>query len=373
MKLVILGAGASFDSIYDFFDDIDVMPWRPPLANEMFDTRLEFRNIIQTYPGSRYFFSQANGINDIEDFFQKQWVFLKSNRAEHLASSLINLNYWLAHLMYQISNNYSNVGLSNYDVLVQKAYEYAIKKKEDVIFVSFNYDTLLEQSMRKIFLSNSDKLQIADYIKFPLKIIKPHGSCNWVRRFNLEYKITQNTSIQDHLFNNKISLREINKNLENEIRCTETIGGIVYDEPNSPRICLPQLLIPLKDKDDFILPKEHFDYLRDNIHKVNDILIIGWKGTEAKFQQLLKTSLSSKKINVTSVNANYKDIENVLRPYIINAVFNHYGEPTILVKSDNRKVKGVIENTRAISHNSGTFSSYIINILQEKTVNFFTM
>ena len=80
--------------------------------------------------------------------------------------------------MFQISNNYRNVGLSNYDVLVQKAYEYATNKKENVFFVSFNYDTLLENALSKLYFGDGRKIDIGDYIKFPLKIIKPHGSCN---------------------------------------------------------------------------------------------------------------------------------------------------------------------------------------------------
>jgi hypothetical protein len=70
------------------------------------------------------------------------------------------------------------------------------------------------------------------------------------------------------------------------------------EDSNEIRHYIPQLLVPLKNKDDFKLPPSHLDYLNTNLPYVNDIMIIGWKGTEAKFQELLKNKLQSKKVNV---------------------------------------------------------------------------
>lgn len=373
MKLVILGAGASFDSIYDFFDQEENMPWRPPLANELFDTRRNFLNIIHNYPGGKYYLSQLNAINDVEDFFQKQWHFIKNNRAVDLASAFINLNYCLSGLMFMISSEYQNIGLSNYDILVQKAYEYALNKKEDVIFVSFNYDTLLEHAVSKIYFGDNRKLNIEDYIKFPLKIIKPHGSCNWVKRFFKEFQVPETQNISDFLFETKMSLREINKNIEPEIYTVDNpLGGIYYGQPNETWRCFPQILIPLKDKDDFILPESHNKYLEENIWKTSEILIIGWKGTEAKFQNLLSKSLGAKKIKVTSINAGFQQIESVLKPFIPGAEFYHFVEAFSMTKYINTKVKYSNEDhKRLIYHKQGTFSSYMLNILNKNFESFF--
>ena len=372
MKLVILGAGASFDCIYDYYDDLDYNEWRPPLANEIFDTRIKFRNIITGYPGGRYYLSQINAINDIEDFFQKQWHFLKNNHALELSSAFLNLNYCLAHLMNEITENNKYVGLSNYDVLVQKAYEYSIKHKEDVLFVTFNYDTLLEHSFSKVYTNINSRLEIEDYIKYPIKIIKPHGSANWVKLFNQGNLNTNGKNITDYLFFNKISLREINSKLGKEIK---TVTNPLINEVNygaQKWYTFPQLLIPLKDKDDFILPESHSNYLNNNLNKVDSILIIGWKGTEAKFQKLLCQSLSNKNIEVTSINGGMTGIENVFSPILPKAKFNHYNEFGQLEKADNRKVKHDSENVnRVIYHSSGKFSAYTINTLTEKSIDFF--
>lgn len=375
MKLVILGAGASFDSIYEFFDGERNMPWRPPLGNELFDTRSQFRNVIQNYPGGRYYISRLNAIQDIEEFFQQQWHFLKNNRATDLSSLFLNLNYCLADLTFRITENYKNVGLSNYDILIQKAYEYTIQKKEDVIFVSFNYDTLLEYSFSKLYFGDSRKLNIADYVKFPIKIIKPHGTCNWVRRFPIDLKWAENQFIGNYLFENKKSLREINSHLEDEIFTIENPASALYlGQPNERWHCFPQILIPLKDKDDFILPKSHISVLEDYIHRVDEILIVGWKGTEAKFQQLLKENIGAKKIDIICINAGITDIENAMLRSVPSAKFYHYKEPARVIKNDNTLVMDMIDsNGRSINHNEGTFSSYTINTQRGLMQDFFKL
>jgi hypothetical protein len=375
MKLVILGAGASFDSVYEFFDGVRNMPWRPPLANELFDTRVDFRNIIQNYPGGRYYIARLNAIQDIEDFFQQQWLFLKNNRATDLSALFLNLNYCLSDLMFRISQNYKNVGLSNYDILIQKAYEYSINKKEDVIFVSFNYDTLLEQSFSKLYFGDDRKLEISDYIKFPIKIIKPHGSCNWVKKFALNSNWYKDQFIGNTLFENKFSLREINNNLEEEFFTIDNpASGLYLGQINERWHCFPQILIPLKDKDDFVLPRSHIDVLESQISNVNEILIIGWKGTEAKFQHLLQENIGKKKIHITSINAGFTDIEASMLRSLPLAEFYHYKEPSRIIKSDNRKVMELAEeNGRSINHNEGTFSSYTINTQRGLMQDFFKL
>lgn len=373
MKLVVLGAGASFDCMYDFFDDQKVMPWRPPLANEMFDTRKEFRSIIENYPGGKFYISQINTIEDVEDFFQKQWLFLKTNRAVDLASAFLNLNYCLSSLMYQISSQYKNVGLSNYDILIQKAYEYAIRNKEDVLIVTFNYDLLLEDSLSKLFFGDGRKVDIEHYVKFPIKIIKPHGSCNWVKRFRKDYFIPDGMSVSHHLFQEKVTLRQINEALENQVFAVDNpMSEKYFGKPNQVWNCFPQILVPLKDKDDFILPTLHREYLENNLSKIDEILVVGWKGSEAKFQHLLQSQIGSKKVKITSVNAGYPDIETVLKPYVTNAEFYHYDLTARLTKNDNRAIweNGGV-TSREINHAKGTFSSYTINSQKNDSLNFF--
>src|SRR6188768_1077515 len=102
MKLVILGAGASFDNINFYYADEPNLSWRPPLANEIFDSRADFINLIHTYPGAAALMSELNNVTDIEDFFQRKWDFAKEHQAKELLANLINIQYYLSHLFQTI-------------------------------------------------------------------------------------------------------------------------------------------------------------------------------------------------------------------------------------------------------------------------------
>ena len=79
--------------------------------------------------------------------------------------------------MFKISNEYFEEGLSNYDILMDQAYEYTISKSTDVCIVTFYYDTLLDKSFERVY--NSKIKSVDDYLAQRIKILKVHGSCNW--------------------------------------------------------------------------------------------------------------------------------------------------------------------------------------------------
>jgi hypothetical protein len=71
--------------------------------------------------------------------------------------------------------------------------------------------------------------------------------------------------------------------------------------PNKFLNCFPQLLIPIKTKDDFVMPKEHVDLMNNYLAECTDMLIIGWKGQEASFLKTLQEQCGEKEINATFV------------------------------------------------------------------------
>jgi hypothetical protein len=70
------------------------------------------------------------------------------------------------------------------------------------------------------------------------------------------------------------------------------------------------------------------------------------------------------------VNAGYRDVEDVLMPNLPTAIFNHFDNDAFLIKRDNIGVFNVNE-PRKVSHDNGTFSSYIINTSSNQTEDFF--
>lgn len=253
MKIVILGAGASFDSINKFHEpnNADVLMWKPPLGNDIFGSRSNFREIYNKYPGSSNLSHAISASADVEEYFQQKWDLAIKHQDKYTLANIISVQYCLQELFYTISENYSNdVGSSNYHILVQQAYDYHLATGEDVVFITFNYDLLLEYAVLSFF-NEGGEINEDFYTKYPIKIFKPHGSCNW---FKASYKYSKY-----ELLKIKPKLEDILDNLEEGIlvsncpliKVNSTSGNnpifsFGEDRSNSNKIkhSFPQILIP---------------------------------------------------------------------------------------------------------------------------------
>ena len=147
------------------------------------------------------------------------------------------------------------------------------------------------------------------------------------------------------------------------------------NDPNMSRRCFPQLLLPFKSKDDFILPESHKKYLIDKLNEVNDILIIGWKGTEENFLNLLRDRIGNKyePIKTLVVNGIDRSITKSLKKALPNSTIQFFD--LIFAKTiwDNTILPyNLATKERNLFHNTGSFSSYTLNVIEKKFKNFFT-
>ena len=379
MKIVILGAGASYDCINKYHEkehELDeVLKWRPPLGNDILGSRKNFREIYDLYPGAQTFSHAINASSDIEDFFQKKWTQAIEKGDNVTLANLINTQYCFQHLFFVISQHYSkNIGSNNYQILLQQAHDYTIQTGEEVAFITFNYDLLLEYELLKIYAPYDD-INLDTYTKYPIKIFKPHGSCNWVREFKdwVSYDIVSNLLIQ------KRPLSELEDKLEKLIKINyfnfesfrnpKTNNDLFLSqniEFDSFRGYFPQLLIPMKDKDEFVMPKEHEAQMVECLKKMTDLLVIGWKGQEAKFLELLKGLDIQRDINLTGVTCGESQMSNELKRVLKGIKIENYITDYYRVKDPNYYPHDVIYD-----HKIGTFSSFILNTENKLTKGFF--
>lgn len=360
MKMVILGAGASFDSIFNHEYNGDLLKWCPPLGKDLFSYKPLCNELLRHYPGAESFRSEISYSNDIEELFQNKYALAHGPNGANLLLQIVNVQFYLQELFSEISYKYVNFGPSNYDTLIRQAYDYYLKTGEDVLFVTFNYDTLLEKSFEKI-LGKPIK-DIRDYIRYPIKIIKPHGSCNWVKRIS----VGENAG--------PINMKGILKFLYDETNMNSVLNTIdssnedyvifdsrIIEYRIDKNFVFPQLLIPLKHKDDFILPVDHKEVLEKALGKVDDILIIGWKANEQSFHKLMQEKIYSNSLKVKIVCGNDKTITS--RLYGLNIVeCKYFSEP--LFKDNDL----ILKDGTPIS---GTFSSYMQNTSKSDDHKFF--
>jgi hypothetical protein len=380
MKVVILGAGASYDCIYDRFRTIENTQYpngnrlgpnpdmKPPLGSELFDARDEFRRILSHHSGALAISDNASIASDIEVFLDKMKENAERSKDNHLAWQLISTQLYLRELLLKVSEDYFDVGKSNYSVLLSSAYEYSRVKNVDVVFITFNYDILLEKSLAKV---TPQKIAVVDdYINSGVKIIKPHGSCNWVKKFKNIITNTSDTSTIDTIlqreafnfisndpkfeFHDAIEVSQINSlNMHNPFK-------------NGTEHSFPQLAIPLKSKSDFVCPQPHIDEMERVLNRASEILIIGWKCGEIKFRELLERALAERTIKITIVDRNWQNIESQFKKI----------SPTSQIKSFKMDwVENGSDETSldyAPTHRKSSFSSYTRNVSAGRFENFFS-
>ena len=313
--LVVFGAGASHDYCYQ--KDLD---GKPPLTCNLFCDK--YSNLIEKFPGVENLSSQIQQAGDIETYFQRQWDKVFKQHNQQLLNKLIDVQYYLHYLFLGISSQ-PNYARNNYVAFLQFLYDHLIGKgpKEKAMIVTFNYDTLLEKSLERSHNYSFDSMD--DYIDLSRRFIvfKPHGSCNWIRNIDVEFCKTLHPkgepsmeNLHRDIYRNQVSLGRLMQHLAEDITLLppHNLWSNYY---------FPQLLIPYKTKDSFVMPETHTIAMETFLGQVDSIFIIGWKGAEEKFKKLLGEKLGNKKILVRYVNNKDDTIEKELRPVLPHAIF----------------------------------------------------
>jgi hypothetical protein len=134
------------------------MEWRPPLANQLFDSRFgpyiqQFRQMHAIVPDLE---NPAEGVEAVLEKFQTE-AESYSRRLNQLAA----VRYYLQSMLSNCQSKWENVtrGVTNYNALLDRI-EHRIKG--DKVLVSFNYDTLLEDALLSTLGVNFDSL--TDYV-----------------------------------------------------------------------------------------------------------------------------------------------------------------------------------------------------------------
>ncbi len=359
-KLIIIGAGAS----YGYSDRLseDRKKLCPPLANQIFGDH--FDSILDKFPGAKNISTTAMHTEDIELFFQQQWdrISNRSNFDPATLTTLINTQYYLSSLFLRISDVQKGNRYNHFQSLIHDINKYLAtgrSNSEKVLIVSFNYDLLIEEALSNFLGYSFDTVEdYTDFKQRDILLFKPHGSCNWFKKTMAGNVIHAFSNLPDaieqysaNLLRKRISLGEIKKTIEDKI---EVFNPHTFDPNDQEFGHFPELLIPYKDKDEFAMPTQHTQLLEYLLSAVEDVLIIGWKGTEASFQKLLKSKLEHKPINLYYANCD---------DYSIGSSYSN-----LLPKASIKNIDQYLSNSQITG--SATFSN-LIKLLVKQGIPFF--
>jgi hypothetical protein len=307
--LVIFGAGASFDSIDTTAVRITEPIWRPPLASQLFEDRPNFNLALRNYP---YFTGRlgdlrrkaAAGSLNVEHELE-----LTRATAEAYPGARVELaaiQFYLRQVLAECTTHWHEnaTGVTNYVDLLSRIDRWRHAKRERVMLVTFNYDTLLDRALAAFPIS-LDLTSIEGYVRRDdYKLVKPHGSVNWGRL--LAGRSEPNMS------SDQITRIMIERVAELDFTDEYVVSGLSVQWADN-RLTYPAIAIPVEDKSEFACPQVHLNELvrwltawkerREQVDDVSHVLIVGWRASENHFLELLTDRLDNKRVLVVTEGA----------------------------------------------------------------------
>lgn len=331
-QMFVFGAGASsFCVPADAQGRLNTFQLRPPISNELFSDK--YRSYFNNYEGVRLSLSSLRRLkNDVETFLESEWTLIRDTYNPALLSRHVNILYYLQELFFTISEG---INKEFYDCNLYSTFTDILQKKllqkplEKTAFVNFNYDTILDHYISAHF--NVQFSQMSDYANCnnnPFFYFKPHGSSNWGWQFRSEESKDKINNTPGWLYDNKICFDEIYYKHLGSVNEMVHSRGWAYERKYSinknkieiigsdyPRRYFPALLIPYRDKDDFVMPYYHSDIMGHFMNTMEDLFLIGWKGNEKAFNELLRDQGHNLK-RIIIVNPNQKEVEENLSLFL---------------------------------------------------------
>ncbi|NMC99468.1 MAG: hypothetical protein GYA62_07095 [Bacteroidales bacterium] len=357
--MFVFGAGASANCVYgNEKTDFEKDPLRPPLGPTLFDKK--FVDYYRRYKGvkqSLHFLQDENP--DVEELFEREWKNIHNENNQAVLSRHINIQYYLQEILKDITKRVTDEYFAKnlYAKLtnkLQKIYSASVKNIygrqsfKKFAFVSFNQDTILETFIEEQFKTSLTTLD--DYVNVndsPFCIFKPHGSWNWGWKFPDISKFNGNTA--DWLFDNNMNFFQLYYNLLGDhinmidwstwgIEASlhkHNLGKFTIDKSQLKIIgndnfnnYFPALLLPYRDKDEFIMPLRHFYNMEIYLTYVETLVIIGWKGNEDAFNRLLFQKADRiNKVIIADPNPDLveKNLDPILsRPGVTKTIYKNF-------------------------------------------------
>jgi hypothetical protein len=298
MLMVVFGAGASYDSVPSIpirAKDHD----RPPLANQLFDTRPAFKATMARFrrclPIIPYLQDQHAAVERVLETLREE---AKDHPERY--RQLAAIRYYLQYALWELEHRWNNLaqGVSNYKTLLDQIQRWR-KPGQEVCFATFNYDTMLEAALPTVGINIQS---MYDYVKNKdYKLIKLHGSVNWGREIAIDIINKNPGSICDDIIDQAPNLAGPNSITPNYSLVTGPLIG-KFDG----KVLYPALAIPVETKLSFECPEQHLETLRQCARRTNKLLVVGWRGMEEHFLALLAEYLPPG-ISIVAVNGTHDE------------------------------------------------------------------
>jgi hypothetical protein len=279
--VVILGAGASRACSPRGGQE----RFLPPLTADLFDAR--YADILRNYPLGEAAAADIRVVVDsgaiaIERFLRER---LRESPDPYARRRYVQIPLYLQELLTEVSYHYT-AQPDNFDRLINAALSL-----ESVLFVTLNYDVILDQ---RLALQGGDIRSMDDYAREDRNwaLIKLHGSVNWARAVNVPG--LKSVTVDSRM---AIAFAELGEELEQAIdpeihlRQIADMQEFRYDA-KIPILFFPALSAPLGSEDELVCPPSHVEFLSQKLRSADglNLLVIGYSGLDQEVLRLLADS-----------------------------------------------------------------------------------
>jgi hypothetical protein len=270
---VIIRAGASLDCASPEFRKAGHEQCVPPLIQDLFSVR--YSEVLDQYPVAQMVAADLAGL-DPDSLVLEEHIRSRYRDSTHQLDQIkfLSLPPYLQDLMHRVSHRYARAP-DNHDRLID-----ALLRLPDVVFVSLNYDTLLDD--RLALTSALETMD--DYVaerQPSWALIKLHGSVNWGRG-------VVSTGFSMHRPSVGLELEDTIQMRHGNLRFIREDSTIRSDQPWQ---FYPVLSVPVGQADEIACPQAHIDALKEKLgtsYDGVDLLVVGYSANDREVLTLLR-------------------------------------------------------------------------------------
>ncbi len=279
--IVLLGAGASFDCASP---DVEQSPPPPPLASQLFAS--DYNHVLADYPAAQMVATDLRKAGRLGNALAiEEFIRTRYRDSDHPLDrkKYATLPCYLQELLFTVSKAYlERSHPDNYDLLIA-----GVLKLPEVIFITLNYDTLLDDRLAVL-----DPLEeIDDYIAPDRRwsLVKLHGSVNWGRRVEDGGRLNFQNPDPDVSISEIIQLRNFG---DLESHGYPMADSVRNGETFRPGTFYPAVSVPVGAEDELVCPPRHVSFLRAKLDTADPkhLLVIGYSANDREVIKLFQES-----------------------------------------------------------------------------------
>lgn len=287
---VIVGAGASHDCADSSTGQING-DFKPPLANQLFENRGRFNQILNQYPGARALSARirselAPQTKGLEDILRD----IEGDKDVYTRRQYVEVPPYLQELLGDVSHAFIIAGGNYYDTLVADIQH---SRYEHFLYITVNYDLFLDRALTGFYYDHPLN-DVADYCASGSKwaLVKLHGSVNWGRR-----ALNATLNQRDAQFSLALS-----GDLTLDSRIVLLPGYKGGGRVVSDQFYYPSMAPPIGAKE-LACPPQHLDAMTSRLRDCSALLLIGFSALDSHVLEMFRLCDKAKTVRFVNESA----------------------------------------------------------------------